>query len=181
MSQTNSKIELPNRILLLSLFIWSLINAILNLVGFGIHWLVIEPYLFFGFFNQFKHVGLQIIEFGIVFLLTFFLTKNFRIALYSFSILQVIVFHAILIFFLQFEDGQLLFVAPAPAFATDYLYLNQQELIDLISFIWPLEGIFDDGMMVPDLFRYYIIDISLNLGYFFIITWVTEKLVNLLG
>ena len=57
-----------------------------------------------------------------------------------------------------------------------YLFSNQQNLIEIISVFNAMEGSFDDTMFVPDLDRFYFVWILLTSIYFFIVTWLTDKI-----
>lgn len=150
----------------------------LNIIGLITQQVVLEDVDYTGsvIVWHLKNLGLQILCFGLTFSAFYLSTRKRRLSLYSFFLIQVLIFHLIFFIDLEFEEGQYHFIASWPSWELSYLELNTQMLVDIIGTLNPMSGIFSDGIFMPDnLSRFYLISISSTLIYYFLVTWLTEK------
>ncbi len=164
-----------------TILIWSTINLMFNLIGLGTKELLREndSYFDLDILLILKHLGFQSLIFGLSLSISFLLTVKRQVSLYSFPVVQFLIFHFIFLIGLETEDNQYYFVSSWTSFELSYLLFNQQELIDIISVFNPMGGTFEDGVfIVGDLFRLYSVWILLTLIYFFTLTWLTGTIMN---
>lgn len=165
------------------ILIWTFINLIFNAFGLLITKLLDKA----GYspmesiINEFiKPLSIQTLLFGLCLTLGFIFLKNKKIAFYTFAIFQVVVFH--LIFFLNLK------IHPAIHFESTfsnvgmvYLSYSGQYLIDILYLYFPINGNFENGAFMPgNIGTFYLHWILLNLVYYFVITWISIKIVNLI-
>src|SRR5690606_2144428 len=161
--------------------IWTAINLFLNLIGLGTVRLLSEysDYTNLNLLWHLKFIAFQALIFAGILTLVFLLTGKKRIALYSFTIFQSVIFHMIFFMDLEFNEGKYYFSASDQSWEYSYLFANGQNLLDIISVFDPLTGTFDCGMFIPEsLFRFYSVWILLTILYFYIVTRWTENLLK---
>ena len=163
---------------------WAIINLLLNIIGLAtasvasefreaIDFLGLDSFLWI-----IKVVCVQTIAFTVVLTVASTSLKQKRLALFSFSILQFVILHAIL-FWNLFHEDDYYFLLSKSSWTFWYLESSQQALIDLISIIGPLEGDFGESMFMPaSIFRFYLGWILFTGVYYVMLTWLTEKALN---
>lgn len=161
-----------------TILLWSILNLFLNLVGLVIILLLNEDGYnpFTNLLWYLKNIGFQTLIFSIVLFVTYFFIKNQKLHLYSFPLLQLLIFHLIFLIGFEKDDNRFYFISSWDSWEMSYLFSNQQNLIEIISVFNAMEGSFDDTMFVPDLDRFYFVWILLTSIYFFIVTWLTDKI-----
>jgi hypothetical protein len=165
-----------------TIVIWGTVNLFLNLFGLWTVEQLADTAYPTDIFWHLKYILFQLIVFSVLLTVCYLLTKRKRLSMYSFGLFQVFIFHFIFFTNLTRENGKLQFWAETSSWDYTYLEANGQDLVDIVNVLYPMQGLFDEGMFIPDsLFRFYSVWIFLTLVYFFIITWVTEKFQNKLN
>ncbi len=165
-----------------TIVLWTAINLILNLIGLGTVELLSEysDNVDLNLLWHLKFIAFQTLIFSATLTTVYVLTRKKKISLYSFTVLQLILFH--LIFFMNlvdYGDGKYYFSVTDLSWEYSYLFANGQNLLDIIGIFDPLTGTFEDGMFIPDnLFRFYSVWILLTILYFSFISWWTDKLLK---
>jgi hypothetical protein len=162
--------------------IWVTVNLFLNLFGLWIAELLTDAAYHTDIFWQLKYILFQSLVFSVLLTVCYLVTNKKKLSIYFFGLFQILIFHLIFFMNLSSESGRLQFWAKISSWDYTYLEANGQDLVYIVHAFYPLEGIFDDGMFIPDsLFRFYSNWIFLTLLYYFIITWLTEKFQNRLS
>jgi hypothetical protein len=100
--------------------------------------------------------------------------------LFFYPITLTIIYNLIFIFNLGIDEGQILFLADDSGFSIKYLLINGQTIPDILNSFMPLEGIFDGGIFCPnDTAYFYILWILLPILYYFGLSWITNKIINM--
>lgn len=163
--------------------IWSILNLLLNLIGLVIIQLLRED----GYQSltdllwYLKNIGFQILIFSLTLFVTYFFIKSLKLYLYFFPLLQLLIFHAIFFIGLEQDETRFYFIASWDSIGMSCLFSNQQGLIDILSIFYPMEGTFDDAVLVPDLPRFYVVWILLPSIYFFLLTWLTDMIFSFIN
>lgn len=159
-----------------TILIWGSINLFLNLAGLIIkNWLSDDFEFRFDPYWHGKYIAYQTLTFSFVFISVYFISKQRKIATYSFVVIQLIAFHIIFFNNLVTYENVTRFTTSWPSFELTYLESNGQEIVDIISVYDPMTGTFDDGIFSPEkTFRFYLTWILLPLLYFLAICRLTE-------
>jgi len=165
------------------IFTFAIINILTNLLGLWIPKLLKANDLAHldSIFKEFiRPIGIQTLLFVIVTSVSFLFLKNKKLALYAFTAFQTIVFHIIFFANVKFSHG-MHFITSIKGSGIKYLTYSGQFLTDLLYLRFPMNGTFDDVVFLPfNIGTFYIHWILLNIVYYFAITWLSIKLVNLI-
>lgn len=167
-----------SKILAYTILVWSTLNLILNLVGRGISDYLLNTLFEIDFYWHLKNIGFQVLIFSITTIISFILLGRRKLFLYTFSLLQFIIFHLIFLLGLERHENRPYFISTWDSLGVKFLLSNQQNLIDIISVYFPMYGTFDHGMFIPELTTFYIIWVLLTSIYFFILTWLTDVILT---
>jgi len=157
------------------IFTWILIDVAANLFGLWISKLLNEAEYTYpdSIFNEFtRPIFFQSLLFGICIVLGTIFIKKKKVVVYTFSLLQVLIFHFIFLINLRINHG-IHFVSAFKNWGVQYLSSFGQYLVDILYLRFPINGNFSNEVFAPDnLGTFYLHWIFLNLVYYFAISWV---------
>jgi hypothetical protein len=160
---------------------FAIINILANLLGLWIPKLLKAQDLAHldSVFKEFvRPISIQILLFGILTLIAFIFMKNKKLALYAFATFQFLIFHVLFFLNIKIYHG-IHFITSIKGFGIKYLSYCGQYLTDLLYLRFPINGNFDDAVFMPyNAGTFYLHWILLNIIYYFVITWLSIKLVD---
>jgi len=169
------------RLLFKMTFTWTILNLILNGLG---RWIggELSNYGFgeIDILYELRFITFQSVSFGLILVFSISFIKDKRLAPYLFVTVQFVIFHVIFLMNIDHYENAIQFVTSWDNLGLQYLYYNGQHLVDILTVYYPIEGIFDDGMFIPNnLLRFYALWILLVIIYYFILTRLTMTAMKL--
>jgi hypothetical protein len=156
--------------------VWLLLNVLLNITGLFITKIISgSSYIYLqSILRDFTHpLFYQFIMFVAITIIVAFL-KNFKLSNYIFPALQFLIFNILFLTGLKFNGG-MHFESTFTDFGIQYMSKFGQYLVDTFYLIYPMPGMFDEGMFIPaSTGMFYLHWVLLNSVYYFALSWLTD-------
>lgn len=158
------------------ILIWGTLSFLFNLFGF---WLtsVDDESRANLFYFEVRCILYQVLVFGITVMALIAITKREKSSLLYYCIFQALMLHFILFLNLTEYDGILSFWTRTTAWDYQYLEAHKPSLSFLADQLYPMTGIFTEGMFIPDKpVLFYVEWIVTTLFALSGMTWITYRI-----
>jgi phosphotransferase system glucose/maltose/N-acetylglucosamine-specific IIC component len=159
--------------------IWLGVFFVLDIVGglISSYFTMISSVLGRGFLATIVDLIQKALLFGFVFAIAFVVSKKRAIAYFLYVFVQIVVFHVCFLLLINFQKTPVAVETTTDNFFLQYLFFYTSDFSFLSVLLFPVYGIFDGGMFLPDsLLNTYVLLVLSPLLTSALVCWLTMLL-----